>query len=142
MRPHISINVSDVGKSVEFYRRVFGVEPQKRTDSYAKFDLAHLHLNFSMQSGRTPVSQVNHFGLEVESAEGVEQWEKKLTESGVLTAPEKGTDCCFAKQDKVWFKDPDGNAWEIFVVHHQLPIPPEPKVSACGPGKKSVSGCC
>ncbi len=66
MRPHISINVQDVMKSVEFYRRVFGVAPQKMTASYAKFDLTEPALNFTMQSGgEREVSQVNHLGIEV-----------------------------------------------------------------------------
>ena len=26
------------------------------------------------------------------------------------------TDCCYALQDKVWVRDPDGNEWEVFVV--------------------------
>ena len=27
-----------------------------------------------------------------------------------------GTDCCYARQDKAWVRDPDGNEWEVFVV--------------------------
>jgi hypothetical protein len=27
------------------------------------------------------------------------------------------TDCCYAVQDKTWVQDPDGNDWEVFVVH-------------------------
>ena len=121
MRPHVSINVADVSKSVEFYQRVFGIAPQKQTPHYAKFDLPIL--NFTMQSGEhRAVSQVNHLGIEVGSTEEVKEWEAKLIAAEVLATPEEGTNCCLAKQDKVWFQDPDGNAWEIFVVHHQLPI--------------------
>ncbi len=122
MRPHISINVQDVRKSVDFYKRVFGQEPQKMTANYAKFDLDSPQLNFTMQSGgkREP-SRVNHLGVEVSSTQEVRAWELQLIESGVLTTPENATNCCFAKQDKVWFQDPDGNAWEIFVVLAQLP---------------------
>lgn len=119
MRPHVSINVSDVGKSVAFYKRVFGVEPQKQTENYAKFDLPIL--NFTMQSGGDrEISRFNHLGIEVKSTQEVRAWELKLIESGVLTEQENNTNCCYAKQDKVWFQDPDGNAWEVFVVHEQL----------------------
>ena len=127
MRPHLSLNVSDVGKSVEFYRRVFGIEPQKRTATYAKFDLPAL--NFSMQAG--PASRVNHLGLEVGTLGELKAWEKKLIENGVSTRPEENSTCCYARQDKVWFRDPDGNAWEVFVVHEQLPTT-----------AKTASGCC
>ncbi|MBX3329683.1 MAG: hypothetical protein KF722_04720 [Nitrospira sp.] len=40
--------------------------------------------------------------------------------------------CCFARQDKLWFTDPDGNAWEIFTVHEQLEVT----------GQLSQTGCC
>ncbi len=140
MRPHISINVTDVAKTVQFYEKVFGVKPQKQTENYAKFDLKEPNLNFSMQSGEArEKSKVNHFGIEVDSADSVSFWEKQLTERGVMAAPEKGVDCCFAKQDKVWFQDPDGNSWEIFYVIEQLPT--QPKMSACSPNPMGVKCC-
>lgn len=142
MRPHLSINVRDVSRSVEFYERVFGVQPQKRTDRYAKFDLKSPSLNFSMlaaQDGRAP-SRVNHLGIEVQDSKDVSAWKERLEAQGIETLVEEGANCCFAIQDKVWFKDPDGNSWEVFFVHEQLPVeaaePPKAK------GSCSTSGCC
>lgn len=146
MRPHISINVTNLEKTVEFYRKAFGVEPQKRSATYAKFDLKQPALNFAMHEaveGRKP-SQVNHLGIEVESVEEVRQWQQRIESQGIATLTEEGTDCCFAKQDKFWFQDPDGNSWEVFFVHAQLPVvgaePPRvvPKTSACSTATK----CC
>lgn len=122
MRAHLSINVSNVPASVEFYKKVFGVGPQKFTENYAKFDLKEPALNFTMQTATMDISKVNHLGIEVESVEEVEQWQAKLEAAGLVEVVEKGTDCCYARQDKVWVKDPDGNAWEIFYVHEQLPV--------------------
>ncbi len=51
MRTHVSINVSDIAKSVEFYEKFFGVKPQKRTENYAKFDLQKPSLNFRCSLG-------------------------------------------------------------------------------------------
>ena len=48
MRAHLSINVRSLKKSVEFYSKVFGVKPQKKSETYAKFDLKEPSLNFSM----------------------------------------------------------------------------------------------
>ena len=141
MRAHLSINVSNVEKSVQFYEKVFGVKPQKMTDNYAKFDLKNPSLNFSMQSGDSrEVSKVNHLGIEVDSAEAITLWENLLTERGVLTKAEENTECCFARQDKIWLNDPDGNSWEIFYVHEQLPI--KPKQSLCAPTSASGKKCC
>lgn len=122
MRAHLSINVEDVTKSVEFYKKVFGAEPQKQTKDYAKFDLKEPALNFTMQTAKGNQSSVNHLGIEVASAEEVLKWQQKLTELGLVKSVENNTDCCYARQDKVWVQDPDGNSWEIFYVHEQLPV--------------------
>ena len=131
MRPHISINVHDVQASVDFYRQVFGVPPQKQADTYAKFDLEDPPLNFAMQSSSGAISGVNHFGIEVDSRSEVARWEERLREQGLVDAIEKGVTCCYAVQDKVWFKDPDGNHWEVFTVVEQLPLTVEQKEASC-----------
>ena len=45
MRPHLSLNVANLARSVAFYERVFGTPPQKRSKDYAKFDLVSPPLN-------------------------------------------------------------------------------------------------
>jgi catechol 2,3-dioxygenase-like lactoylglutathione lyase family enzyme len=125
MRVHVSINVKDVEKSVEFYEKVFGVKPQKQTADYAKFDLKKPALNFSMSSHEgSQISRVSHFGIEVDSPKELQDFQNRLNLSGIATEEEKQTACCFARQDKAWFNDPDGNAWEIFHVYEQLPVHP------------------
>ena len=27
------------------------------------------------------------------------------------------TTCCYARQDKIWVRDPDGTPWEVFATH-------------------------
>jgi len=131
MRPHISLNVRDVPTSVEFYRKVFGVHPQKQTADYAKFDLATPALNFSLVSSTGTISDVNHFGIEVDSPGEVAEWERHLQEQGILDTVENNVDCCYARQDKVWFTDPGGNHWEVFTVLEQLPVTTPLKETAC-----------
>jgi len=123
MRAHISLNVKDVKKSVEFYGKLFGTTPQKQTPDYAKFDLKEPTLNFSMQSGSSEkLSRVSHLGIEVDSPSEINKWKERMEKAGVVGKTEEDTTCCFARQDKVWFKDPDGNSWEIFHVYEQLPV--------------------
>ena len=131
MRVHISINVKDVSESAAFYEKVFGVKPQKQNLTYAKFDLKDLSLNFAMQSGTGEISRVSHFGIEVDSADEITNWQKALTEKGLVKLIESDTKCCFARQDKVWFTDPDGNEWEVFYVHEQLPVMGKMEKAAC-----------
>jgi len=122
MRPHLSLDVGNVPASVEFYQKVFGVAPQKQTTDYAKFDLTEPALNFALLSSNGKISSVNHLGIEVESADDVATWKQHLLEWGVLEKVEEGIECCFARQDKLWFTDPDGNSWEVFTVHEQLAV--------------------
>jgi catechol 2,3-dioxygenase-like lactoylglutathione lyase family enzyme len=120
MKAHISLNVSNVGQSVDFYRRFFGVEPVKLKDDYAKFDLAAPALNFTMNQ-RTPAQdgehgRLSHLGIQVEGHEQVAAARQRLLDAGMLSLDEEDTVCCYARQDKVWATDPDGNQWEVFFV--------------------------
>lgn len=132
MRPHLSIDVRNVQASVEFYQKVFGVTPQKHTADYAKFDLTNPALNFSLVGAAGRVSSVNHLGIEVESVEDIAAWKDRLQKENILQRVEENIACCFARQDKLWFSDPDGNAWEVFIVHEQLEVT----------GSLSDTGCC
>jgi catechol 2,3-dioxygenase-like lactoylglutathione lyase family enzyme len=132
MRPHVSLDVRNVPASVAFYQKVFGVAPQKQTQDYAKFDLTQPALNFSLVSSTGRLSCVDHLGIEVESVEEMAAWKERLQAQGILDKVEENTACCFARQDKLWFSDPDGNAWEVFTVHEQLPVD----------GTLSSTGCC
>ncbi|MDF0666881.1 MAG: ArsI/CadI family heavy metal resistance metalloenzyme [Nitrospira sp.] len=132
MRPHISLDVRDVSRSVVFYEKVFGVSPQKQVMDYAKFDLQAPALNFSLVSSTGDVSAVDHLGIEVETVEEIAEWKTRLQHEGILERVEDNIACCFARQDKLWFTDPDGNAWEIFTVHEQLKVT----------GRLSQTGCC
>ncbi|MDE3051578.1 MAG: VOC family protein, partial [Nitrospirota bacterium] len=122
MRPHLSLDVRDVPASVAFYQKVFGVAPQKQTTDYAKFDLTEPPLNLALVSSTGAISSVNHLGIEVESADDIAKWKQQLLERNILEKVEEGIACCFARQDKLWFTDPDGNSWEIFTVHEQLAV--------------------
>ena len=39
VRFHLSLNVGDLARAIDFYRILFGVEPAKRRPDYAKFEL-------------------------------------------------------------------------------------------------------
>ena len=40
----------------------------------------------------------------------------RLTAAGLATFDEGDTVCCYARQDKLWATDPDGNRWEVYVL--------------------------
>jgi catechol 2,3-dioxygenase-like lactoylglutathione lyase family enzyme len=132
MRAHISLDVRNVANSIRFYEKVFGRAPQKSTAEYAKFDLVTPPLNLSLVASTGKVSSVNHFGIEVQSPEEIASWKQRLQQEGIIERVEEDVACCYARQDKVWVSDPDGNAWEIFTVHEQLEVT----------GPVSNTGCC
>ena len=144
MRPHLSLDVRNVPASVHFYQKVFGISPQKQTSDYAKFDLSRPALNLSLVSSTGRISAVNHLGIEVESVQDITAWKERLQREGVIGRVEENTACCFARQDKVWFSDPDGNAWEVFIVHEQLSVTgPVSSTGCCAPsGKITQSQTC
>jgi len=134
LRPHLALTVSDVERSIPFYRALFGVEPSKVKPSYAKFEVAEPALNFTLNQGeRTDaLGAFNHAGIQVASTDDVLRARARLVEAGLATFDEMDTTCCYAKQDKIWVHDPDGTPWEVFVVH----------ADAEDPGAGPESPCC
>lgn len=116
LKPHVSLNVSNIEASVVFYEKAFGVQVTKRRPGYAKFDLASPSLNLSMtEAPRTGVN-ASHFGIQVATSEDVLEAKRQFEGASLPIRTEEGINCCYALQDKVWIKDPDGNEWEVFVV--------------------------
>ncbi|MFC5704431.1 VOC family protein [Cohnella faecalis] len=58
-RIHLALNVADVGKSVAFYRRLLGSEPDKQSDAFAKFEPVDTAINVALIQAK-PVDTVNN----------------------------------------------------------------------------------
>src|SRR5579872_6042885 len=155
LKPHVSLNVSNVDASVAFYEKLFHVQATKRRPGYAKFDLSEPNLNLTMQEAPRTGVNASHFGVQVHSTEDVAAAWTRFKDAGLPTKTEDDTTCCYALQDKVWVEDPDGNMWEVFVVKGEAATmhddPRQTSAACCAPasvaadrpvqlGKKS--GCC
>ncbi len=117
LKAHLALNVRDVTESIDFYRKLFGIEPSKVRTGYAKFDVQNPPLNFTLNQGSVPNrGALSHLGIQVRSTEDVLATRQKWNAAGLLTRDEMQTNCCYATQDKTWVRDPDGNEWEVFVV--------------------------
>ena len=47
----------------------------------------------------------------------VDREQTRLAEAGLASVDERGTTCCYAKQDKFWVEGaPDGERWEVYTV--------------------------
>ncbi len=117
LKAHVALNVSDVERSMEFYRRMLGIEPCKVRTGYAKFDVQVPPLNLTLNQNPTTVrGALSHMGIQVAATENVLAMRSRWQEAGLETRDEMQTNCCYAIQDKTWVADPDGNEWEVFVV--------------------------
>jgi len=114
---HISLNVTDLDRSVDFYRRFLG-EPAKLQSDYAKFVGSNPEIHLALQpSTRTGAAgALSHLGIRVDSTDEVRRRKAALDARGVITEEEKQESCCYAAQDKFWLSDPDGNRWEVYTV--------------------------
>src|SRR6202161_1413264 len=135
LKPHVSLNVSNIDASVAFYEKVFGTQATKSRPGSAKFALPSPSLNPTMQEAPRTGVNASHFGMQVASSEDVAGAWTRFKEAGLKTLTEENTECCYALQDKVWVEDPDGNSWEVFVVKADAPVTEK---------KKSLNqaGCC
>ena len=151
LKAHLALNVHDVQKSLEFYRKMLDIEPLKVRTGYAKFDVQNPPLNLTLNEvAFTGRGALSHLGIQVASTNDVLAMRDKWAESGLITRDEMQTNCCYATQDKTWVQDPDGNEWEVFVVlQDNLP---ETAPCECGVkvetnnevelGATIASGCC
>ena len=116
LKAHVAIRVANLQASIHFYRALFGIEPSKVRDDYAKFDVMNPPLNFTLNQGRASEHGLSHLGIQVSSTEDVLAVRERWIERGLVARDEMNTECCYARQDKSWVRDPDGNEWEVFVV--------------------------
>ncbi|TEA00624.1 ArsI/CadI family heavy metal resistance metalloenzyme [Mycobacteroides salmoniphilum] len=115
-RVQLALNVDDLDASIDFYSKLFGVQPAKRKPGYANFAIDSPPLKLVLLENPGHGGTINHLGVQVESSAHVHAEIARLTEGGMFTEEEIGTTCCFATQDKVWVAAPDREKWEIYTV--------------------------
>jgi catechol 2,3-dioxygenase-like lactoylglutathione lyase family enzyme len=156
-RVQLALNVSDVDQAIDFYSRLFQVEPAKRRPGYANFAVDSPPLKLVLIENPDASGSLNHLGVEVFSTDEVTAAQARLAGDGMATASEENVTCCYARQDKVWVDDPDGAPWEIYTVlgDSDTPAGELRSVDVCGAGAcattdlpadqgepSTVAGCC
>lgn len=117
-RLHVSISVSDLEKSMQFYTDLFGSAPSVIHDDYAKWLLDDPRVNFVLEHSNVATG-LTHAGIQTESEAELEQVFDRMKAARMPYAPEGSTNCCYALSEKSWTHDPDGLPWEAFYTHHQ-----------------------
>ncbi|HET6327761.1 MAG TPA: ArsI/CadI family heavy metal resistance metalloenzyme [Planctomycetaceae bacterium] len=114
---HLSLNVSDLARSIDFYQQLFATPPAKRHPDYAKFELDDPPLVLSLEpAGASGGGALNHIGFRVADAEQLVELQRRLEVSGLSSIREEGVECCYSRQTKFWIQDPDKTLWEFYVL--------------------------
>jgi catechol 2,3-dioxygenase-like lactoylglutathione lyase family enzyme len=117
MKPHLALTVSSVERAEPFYRALLGAEPAKTKPGYVKFEPEDPGIVLTLIEGeRNGLGAFNHGGIKVSTTDEVLATRLRLKQAGLATFDEMETECCYAKQDKIWVEDPDGTPWEVFTV--------------------------
>lgn len=116
-RFQLALRVGDLEGSIEFYSKLFGVEPAKRRPDYANFAIADPPLKLVLLPGEPGQRTVmDHLGVEVGTKEEVDEAAVRFDAIGMDKETEDGTVCCYALQDKVWVHGPGKEPWEVYTV--------------------------
>ncbi len=118
LKAHLALNVRNVAESIEFYKKMLGIEPSKERPGYAKFDAQDPPLNLTLNEKTFGErGALSHLGIQVATTDDVLAMRERWVRAGLSTRDEMQIICGYALQDKTWVTDPDGNQWEAFVVH-------------------------
>ncbi|MEL6696275.1 MAG: ArsI/CadI family heavy metal resistance metalloenzyme [Bacteroidota bacterium] len=120
-RMHVSLYVTDIDKTVQFYDQFFDQPASKQMPKYAKYILEapRLIISFVERPDRVQPN-FGHLGFQVETKEILAAHHSRIKTTGLATLEEKGTNCCYALQDKYWVSDPDGHRWEVYYFHEDV----------------------
>ncbi len=116
-RVQLALNVDNLAESISFYSKLFSTEPAKVKPGYANFAVTEPPLKLILMENPGLGGSVNHLGVEVADVEAVDAEQIRLAAEGFASIDERGTTCCYAKQDKFWIEGaPNGERWEIYTV--------------------------
>lgn len=153
---HVSLYVSNIDRTIEFYEKMFDQRANKVKPGYAKFMLEDPALVISFVENESKVTPTfGHLGIQLQEDSQVINHLQRIKEEGLNTREEMGVSCCYAIQDKFWVADPDGHQWEFYYFHEDVEfndphnsagsLKEEASVSASNSEKNSCSpgsGCC
>ena len=142
-RFHVHAHVENLGQSIAFYSRLFGADPTRTENDYAKWMLDDPRVNFAISTRGGGKTGVDHLGLQTDTEEELVELKDRARAADMALLDEGETTCCYARSDKYWLTDPQGIAWEQFHTLGSIPVFSEGKVEAAGSAaKQRERRCC
>jgi catechol 2,3-dioxygenase-like lactoylglutathione lyase family enzyme len=121
-RIQLALNVDDVSSATAFYTKLFGVGPAKTRPGYANFAVSDPPLKLVLLENPGHGGTLNHLGVEVADVAQVDAEQTRLAGVGLASRDERGTTCCYARQDKFWVEGaPSSERWEVYTVLEDSP---------------------
>ena len=116
-RVQLALNVENLEESISFYSTLFNTASAKVKPGYANFAVAEPPLKLILTENPGQGGSINHLGVEVPDVDTVDAEQTRLASEGFASIDERGTTCCYAKQDKFWVQGaPNGERWEVYTV--------------------------
>ena len=116
-RVQLALNVDNLAESITFYTKLFNTEPAKIKPGYANFAVTEPPLKLILMENPGQGGSINHLGVELPDVDTVDAEQTRLADEGFASIEERGTTCCYAKQDKFWVEGaPNGEQWEVYTV--------------------------
>jgi catechol 2,3-dioxygenase-like lactoylglutathione lyase family enzyme len=116
-RVQLALNVDDLDEAIAFYQKLFDVGPAKVRPGYANFAVTEPPLKLVLIETPGRGGTLNHLGVEVADTRAVDTEQARLAGAGLASIDERGSTCCYARQDKFWVDGaPSGERWEIYAV--------------------------
>ena len=116
MRLQLALNVRDLDLAVDFYTKLFDTPPHKRKAGYANFAIERPPLKLVLFENPEATERINHLGVEVFEDADVREATDRLRAAGMEHLVEDESSCCYATQNKVWAREPEGLRWEWYRV--------------------------
>jgi catechol 2,3-dioxygenase-like lactoylglutathione lyase family enzyme len=120
-RFHVHVSVSNLQESIRFYSKLFGSEPARVEDDYAKWMLDDPFINFAISQRQAKVG-LDHLGFQLAEAVELQAARGRLQAADATMVQQTNAACCYARSDKYWVTDPSGITWETFHTLDSIPV--------------------
>jgi catechol 2,3-dioxygenase-like lactoylglutathione lyase family enzyme len=144
MRLQLALNVRNIEEAIAYYAKLFGVQPHKLRPGYANFAIEQPPLKLVLFENPGASERINHLGVEVFEQEEVDAAFERLAPQGLVEAVEHDTTCCYATQNKVWSREPQGLRWEWYLITDDAPesVPVTAEGMCCSDVSEPGKACC
>lgn len=143
-RLHIHLKTEDLDRSIAFYSAMFGEEPTRVENDYAKWLLDDPRANISVSTHGGEVG-FDHAGISIETKDELEEIANRLRGEETPLFAEEKTTCCYAQSNKYWVNDPQGARWELFQTFGDSDAygaEPDRETAASNTAAPSAAACC